>query len=36
LNNSTDHEAALAFLDRRLAGVARLGKLSSKLTRKAA
>jgi ubiquinone biosynthesis protein COQ9 len=36
LNERTDHDAALAFLDRRLAGVARLGKLRGKLTRKAA
>ena len=36
LNERTDREAALAFLDRRLAGVARLGKLRGKLTRKAA
>jgi ubiquinone biosynthesis protein COQ9 len=36
LNSSTDHEQALAFLDRRLAGVAKLGKLRGRLTRKAA
>jgi ubiquinone biosynthesis protein COQ9 len=36
LNEQTDREAALAFLDRRLAGVARLGKLRGKLRRKAA
>ena len=36
LNESVDHDGALAFLDRRLAGVARLGKLRGKLTRKAA
>jgi ubiquinone biosynthesis protein COQ9 len=30
LNERTDREAALAFLDRRLAGVARLGKLRRK------
>ncbi len=36
LNTSTDHEQALAFLDRRLAGVAKLGKLRRRLTQKAA
>ncbi len=36
LNESTDHESAMAFLDRRLAGVARLGKLRGKFSRKAA
>jgi ubiquinone biosynthesis protein COQ9 len=36
LNASTDHEGALAFLDRRLAGVAKLGKWRRRLTQKAA
>jgi ubiquinone biosynthesis protein COQ9 len=34
LNDSTTEEAALAFLDRRLAGVARIGKLRARLTPK--
>ena len=36
LNDAADHESTLAFLDRRLAGVARLGKLRRGLTPKAA
>jgi ubiquinone biosynthesis protein COQ9 len=36
LNETTDHEQALAFLDRRLAGVAKLGKWRGRLTKKAA
>ena len=32
LNDATTEEAALAFLDRRLAGVARIGKLRARLT----
>jgi len=36
LNAGSDHEATLAFLDRRLAGVARIGKLRRRLTPKAA
>ena len=36
LNEGTDTEAALAFLDRRLAGVARIGKLRRRLTSRAA
>jgi len=36
LNAGSDHEATLAFLDRRLEGVARLGKLRRRLMPKAA
>ncbi len=36
LNDAKDHEAVLAFLDRRLAGVARLGKLRARFLPKAA
>jgi ubiquinone biosynthesis protein COQ9 len=36
LNAGSDHEATLAFLDRRLAGVARIGKLRQRLMPKAA
>jgi ubiquinone biosynthesis protein COQ9 len=36
LNAGNDHEATLAFLDRRLEGVARIGKLRRRLMRKAA
>jgi ubiquinone biosynthesis protein COQ9 len=36
LNDARDHEAVLAFLDRRLAGVARLGKLRARFLPKAA
>ncbi len=36
LSDRADHEATLAFLDRRLAGVARIGKWRRRLTEKAA
>ncbi len=36
LNAGSDHEATLAFLDRRLAGVARIGKLRRRFMPKAA
>jgi ubiquinone biosynthesis protein COQ9 len=36
LNAGSDHEATLAFLDRRLEGVARIGKLRRRLMPKAA
>jgi ubiquinone biosynthesis protein COQ9 len=36
LNAGSDHESTLAFLDRRLEGVARIGKLRRRLTPKAA
>jgi ubiquinone biosynthesis protein COQ9 len=36
MNDSATHESTMAFLDRRLAGVAKIGKLRARFSRKAA